>query len=284
MVARITTGTTGASVSRVKPRLSVTVVNPTTSVSRVVPASEISYVYLVLAAGLDSSGLYQYKGETLSATDALRYVYAKALADIASLADTPSIGYSKPATDSLTATDSSVLSSTLNKTEALTATDTNAIGFTLAPVVESLSVPDSQVLTPALSKADSVTMSDSAYVVLIFLRDVFDSVTATDTPAILFSAPYVETLTATDTSSYSFNQQLTDAFGMNDLADVGDGIAFDFVDFTANVVTMSDNQTLQVSPTYSDTISPSDAGVGSIQDYCDITYFAEDYVGSRFTF
>jgi len=265
-------------------RLSITVVDLVTSVTRVVPAAQVGYIFLTTAAYLDTTGKFQFKGETLTATDASRFTYTKPLTEGLIAVDTPSISYSKPATDSLTATDSSVLSSTLNKTETLAATDTNAIGFTLAPVVENLSVTDSQVLTPALSKADSVAMSDSALVVLIFLRDVFDSVTATDTPAILFSAPYVETLAATDTSSYSFNQQLTDAFGMNDLADIGDGIAFDFVDFTANVVTMSDNQTLQVSPTYSDTISPSDAGVGSIQDYCDITYFAEDYVGSRFTF
>lgn len=284
MVARITTGTTGASVSRVKPRLSISIVNPVTSVSRVVPVSEISYVYLVLAAGLDSSGLFQYKGEILTALDTAKYTMTKALADALGITDVPSLAYNKPAADSVATADASVLSASLSKSESLAATDSNAISFAFGVTADNLTAADSSVLTPQLAKADSVAMSDSAVVVLIFLRDVFETVTATDVPAILFSTAYTEVLAPTDTSSYSFSQSLTDAFGMNDLADIGDGIAFDFVDFTANVVTIADSQVLQVSTAYSDTISTSDTGVGSIQDYSDITYFAEDYVGSRFTF
>lgn len=265
-------------------RLSISVVELATSVTRVVPAAQVDYILLTLAAYMDTSGKFQFKGESLTATDTSQLTHTKPFAETLGAVDVFSIASSKSALESLSASDDLVIASALAKTEALTAADTSAIGFSLGTVVEGLSVADSSVLSPALNKTDSVTMADSAVVVLIFLRDVFDSVTATDTPAILFSAPYVEVLSPTDASSYSFDQQLTDAFGMNDLADIGDGIAFEFIDFTANVVTISDSQTLQVLPVYSDTISPSDAGIGSVQDYCDITYFAEDYVGSRFTF
>ena len=265
-------------------RLSVTVVDLKTSVTRVVPAAEVGCILLTTAAYLDTTGLFTFKGETLNTVDTSRFTMTKPLTEGLTTVDLASLAHTKLATDSVTATDVAVRGIALSKTESLTATDTNALAFTFGTVQEPLAATDSSALDIQPSKGDSVTMSDSAVAVLIFLRDVFDTVTATDLPAILFSTPYVETLTATDTNSYVFNQYLTDAFGLNDLADIGDGIAFEFVDFTANVVTIADNQTLQVSSTYSDTISLSDAGVGSLQDYCDITYFAEDYVGSRFTF
>jgi uncharacterized ParB-like nuclease family protein len=228
--------------------------------------------------------LYQYRGEILTALDNSRYTLTKAIADALSIDDTVSLVHGKTPSEALTATDSAARTSSLAKAEVLTATDSNAFSFAFGVTSDGVTAADLPVLNTQLAKADSVTMSDSAVVVLIFLRDVFDTVAATDVPAILFSTAYTEVLAPTDTSSYSFSQSLTDAFGMNDLADIGDGIAFDFVDFTANVVTIADSQVLQVSPAYSDTISTSDTGVGSIQDYSDITYFAEDYVGSRFTF
>jgi hypothetical protein len=265
-------------------RLSITVVDLVTSVTRVVPAAQVDFVLLASTTYMDTTGLFQYKGETLLAADSSQFTFSKPTTEVVGIADISAVGVSKPVAETTSITDISSLASTLLKSESLVATDTSALSFSLATVVEGLSVVDNSTRSIQPVYTDSVSLADTVVTVLIFIRDVFDTVTPTDTPAILFSAPYVETLTPSDASAFTFNQQLTEAFGMNDLADVGDGIAFEFIDFTANVVSMGDATNLTPQPSYSDTISLSDTGVGSLQDYCDITYFAEDYVGSRFTF
>jgi hypothetical protein len=266
-------------------RLSITVVDLAASVTRVVPAAQIDYILLAATTYMDTTGLFQYKGETLLAADSSQFTFSKPTTEVVGIADISAVGVSKPVAETTSITDISSLALALLKTEGLAATDTSALSFSFATVVESLLAVDSSKLTVQPVYADAFSLSDTVVTVLIFLRNVFDTVTPTDTSAILFiAAPYVETLSSNDASAITFNQQLTEAFAMNDLADVGDGIAFEFIDFTANVVSMSDSANLTPKPLYSDTISLSDTGVGSLQDYCDITYFAEDYVGSRFTF
>jgi hypothetical protein len=265
-------------------RLSITVVDLVASVTRVVPAAQVDFVLLASATRMDTTGLFQYRGETLVAMDSSRFVFNKPATEVVGVSDVPAVGVAKPVVETTSVTDVSSLTPALLKTEGLVATDANTLGFSIVAGAEFLAATDSPALNVQPAYIDSIGFSDSVVTVLIFLRDVFDTVTATDTPSILFSTPYVETLSATDASTFSFDQQLTEAFAMNDLADIGDGIAFEFVDFTANVVSVEDITNLATQTAYSDTISASDTGVGSIQDYCDITYFAEDYVGSRFTF
>lgn len=48
--------------------------------------------------------------------------------------------------------------------------------------------------------------------------------------------------------------------------------------------TVSDLLFFAKSTFFSDTIDPTDSGSIRMQDYCDFTYFAEDYVGSSTTF
>ena len=265
-------------------RLSITVVDPVASVTRVVPAVEIGHILLATAAYMDTTGFFQYKGEFLLSTDNTSFTVSKPTADVLVTGDSSSVETSKPVPETATISDNSVLDLVLPKAEALAATDVAALSVTLATIVEGLATIDSSALDVQKPFDETLALSDTCVAVLIFLRDVFDTTTVTDTPAILFSTAYVETLSPSDASAFTFNQQLTEAFAMNDLADIGDGIAFEFVDFTANVVSMSDATNLTPQLAYSDTISTSDTGVGSLQDYCDITYFAEDYVGSRFTF
>jgi hypothetical protein len=265
-------------------RLSITVVDPVASVTRVVPAVEIGRIVLATAAYMDTTGFFQYKGEFLLATDSSRFTISKPTADVLVVGDSSSVETSKPVPETATISDSSIFAVALPKAETLTAADAASLSVSLATIVEGLTAIDSPALAMQKPFTETLALSDTCVTVLVFLRDAFDTVTATDTPAILFSTAYVETLTPSDASAFTFDQQLTEAFAMNDLADIGDGIAFEFVDFTANVVSMSDATNLTPQLAYSDTISTSDTGVGSLQDYCDITYFAEDYVGSRFTF
>lgn len=142
---------------------------------------------------------------------------------------------------------------------------------------------DTQTLSTNKGLSESVSFSDSAVATLIFLRDFSDSVSAIDAPAILFSPAYVETVAASDTISFAHTKTFADGFSMNDLADAG-GPVWSFSDTTANIVTMSDSSLLSSGKGISDSVSALDSGVLSMQDYCDLTYFAADYVGVSRTF
>lgn len=266
-------------------RASVTFVNLSRTATYVVPVSEIDYILLASSARMDTSGLFRFNGETIGIADNSVLSFSKPLADTAVFSDASVLSFVTTKTEAVTASDSSSLSHALGKTETVSAVDTNALAFTFGTVAEDVTISDASTLDAQKSVSDTVTSSDAAVVTLIFLRDIFDTTTLSDTPSLSFTPETkTDTVTSGDANSYSFNQFLTEAFAMNDLADIGDGISFDFVDFTANVVTITDAATVGVDISTADSFSLADAGVGSMQDYCDITYFAEDYVGTRFTF
>jgi hypothetical protein len=267
-------------------RASVTFVNLSRTATYVVPVSEIDYILLASSARMDTSGLFRFNAETIGIADSSVFTFSTPITDSSTIADISALSF-VPATktDSVTPSDSSVRTPQLGKTETISVADTDVKAFTLGTVTESLAASDSSVLDFQMPVAETVSFSDITLVVLIFIRDVFDTTTLSDTPSLSFTPDTkVETVTSGDSSSYAFDQFLTEAFAMNDLADVGDGISFDFIDFTANVVTITEAAVISTAPFATDSFSLADAGVGSIQDYCDITYFAEDYVGIQFTF
>lgn len=266
-------------------RASVTFVNLSRTATYVVPASEIAYILLASSARMDTTGLFRFNGETIGIADSSVLTFSKPLTDSLVTSDTSVLAFATTQTDSVTSSDSSVRTPQLGKTETVSATDTNALAFTFGTVTEDLAASDSSATSFSKPVSETISFSDTTLVTLIFLRDFFDTLTSVDTPALSFVPDTkVETVTSGDSSSYAFNQFLTEAFAMNDLADVGDGISFEFIDFTANVVTITEAAAISTDTSATDSFSLADAGVGSIQDYCDITYFAEDYVGIQFTF
>jgi hypothetical protein len=48
---------------------------------------------------------------------------------------------------------------------------------------------------------------------------------------------------------------------------------------TNDSISSIDVQTVDFQPNKADNVSTSSSGILSLQDYCDITYFLEDYVG-----
>lgn len=142
---------------------------------------------------------------------------------------------------------------------------------------------DSQTLNFDKAPSDSVSIADSIVAVLIFIRELVETLTVTDAKALLVSPAYVETLTPVDTIAFSHSKAFADGFSMNDMADAG-GPIWSFSDTTANIVTMSDTSLLSNDKGVSDSVSATDGGVLSMQDYCDLTYFAGDYVGVSRTF
>ena len=148
---------------------------------------------------------------------------------------------------------------------------------------DTFAVADNTVLSSSKTLADTATMVDSLIAVLIFIRDFVDTANLADAKALLVSPAYSDTVTATEATAFSINKALADSFALNDLSDAA-GPTFSFADFTNNTVSASDSAVVANAKGLSDSLSSSDSGTVISQGYCDLTYFAEDYVGESRTF
>lgn len=132
--------------------------------------------------------------------------------------------------------------------------------------------------------ADSVSFTELFSAMLIFLRNFADTQSFTDSSTWSMNKALAETVTFTEAKSFVLTRSFSDGFAMNDSFDMGDGAVFTVTKSINNVVFLNDTFSQIISKTVADSVTMSDSGLGSMQSYCDITYFAEDYVGISFTF
>jgi hypothetical protein len=66
---------------------------------------------------------------------------------------------------------------------------------------------------------------------------------------------------------------------MSDTADLADGITYQTVKYINNLAFVSDAKVLSSSLGKTETVTLVSDGVLSSQSYCDMSYFATDYVG-----
>lgn len=132
--------------------------------------------------------------------------------------------------------------------------------------------------------ADSVSFTEVFSSILIFLRDFTDTQVFTDSSVWDMDKPLADTVTFTEAKSFILTRSFADGFAMNDSFDLGDGSKYTFTKSINNVVFLDDSFSQIITKTVTDSVTLSDSGLGSMQNYCDITYFAEDYVGISFTF
>ena len=163
-------------------------------------------------------------------------------------------------------------------TDSVTVVENTAFVISKIADADSFYLADS--IATAFNKAasDSVTMSDSVVTVLIFLRDFADTVSLSDSTAKLISPAYVETVSTSDANVIAFDSGKADSFSLSDFTAAVYSPAY------SDTVSSSDATTLSTDKLFSETMSTSDSGSLIAQNYCDITYFAEDYVGEYRTF
>lgn len=132
--------------------------------------------------------------------------------------------------------------------------------------------------------ADSVSFTEVFSAILVFLREFTDTQVFTDAPSWSMAKPIADTVAFTESKAFTLARSFSDGFAMNDSFDMGDGAVFTVTKSINNVVFLNDVFSQIISKTEADSVTMSDSGLGSMQNYCDITYFAEDYVGISFTF
>lgn len=129
-----------------------------------------------------------------------------------------------------------------------------------------------------------------------FTKVIADTATGVDSPALLAAKPVTDTSSAADAFVASVLKPLSDtasaadAYAPNftkivsDLAALADAAALSVSKVLVDTSTLADVIAISAGRSIIDTATASDSGSLRMQDYCDFTYFAEDYVGESRTF
>lgn len=152
----------------------------------------------------------------------------------------------------------------------------------LADAAAAMDSPPVFSTTKALT--DPVGLSDAATVVLIFIRKFADSIGVSEARVFDMLKALSDTATTSEHLSLSIAKFLSDGVGMIDSFDLNDGATYTFTKALSNVSFATDALMLSPQKGLSDSVTMGSAGSLLSQGYCDITYFAEDYVGYARTF
>jgi hypothetical protein len=276
-----------------KLHASISVVLPRTSVAVVVPAAE---------ADLDATGRYKYvSDQAVVMLDRASLLSSKTVNHSVVVDTTTTLDFAKNPSDSISFSEHvvRVLIFIRDFTDSAPATD--AVGLLLAAnKSDFVSLADSRSLTPHKFSFDAVTVPDS------LLRGVTKNTADTVTPVELVAVSYQkladDTFSISDIQAYSFTKSvldvatlldaalasvdkfLSDGVSANDMFDITDGSTYVFAKSISDVTMLSETVSATFQKVVGDQAGLSDSGVAVIQSYSDITYFFEDYVGTRTLF
>jgi len=191
-------------------------------------------------------------------TDANQKFFEKLLLDTFSGLDALSVSFSRPVSDFFNLLDETVLEPALGKFDVVNTTDLQIFDidkslFDAFTQVDALELEFSKLLADDFSQTDFVSFSTAK-----LLQDNFAFM---DTQAFFFDILKTDSAIVTESLANAFNKQISP-----------DSIAF------------SDQIVKNPGKGLSDSAAPDDTGWLYAQNYCDITYFLEDYVGEYRTF
>lgn len=271
-------------------------------VSYLQPTFTVSYLDINICAAVTFPDVLSV--DVVTPTDLVALTTTKSLADVYSgFADKLVRAFVKGRADSVTMTDDIDIDFFLQKLladtqgisdtdayqllkglfESLTPADVKQLSF-VKELADIVNTPvDSVAYTIEKALADSVTLTDVAQAFKLYIRDFSESLSAPDAYS-LDIQPGQES----DSAAVSDNEILAvdKAFseGLNLLDNMDGDIEYVFIKLVSELLVASDAQAVDFASNKSDNAVLSSSGILSMQDYCDITYFLEDYVGVSRTF
>lgn len=298
-------GVAASSSSLIKLRAGVEVVDASAEVSYVLPVTAIDYIALQVTAESDSTNKNPYVADTLVFVDAKVIAFAKTLADSGFITPTDALAHKtdKAVADSVSLVEnfSKLLifirrfADTLAISEAL-ALDLGKALYDTAAATDAATREISKLIPDGVAMNDEADTTDGLLVLFTkaftnmafvadaktvdFVKAVTDSVSPADTLASLFAKLLSDTVLFADAASLGFGLAKTDSVSATELI----AIALIVGRSVNDSVTMADSTSLAPNKGLSDSASVDDSGALLSQGYCDITYFAEDYVGESRTF
>ena len=297
MGIKVTGNATGAVAYSVKPRASVVVVDPVTSVSYSLAAVSVAYIELGITAELDTTGRFKFIADTVFTTDGIALSLSKPLQDAFSLEDAAAKDVGKALAEEVSFEDSLLVTLIFLRDFADTfslpdgvalniakaATDSvvmsEALAFVLTkPFNDAQTIVDSASMAVAKALVDSIEAQDQA--VITYSKFLADASAITDLIVLSVSKVIADSQPVVDELSIAHSKSLSDGFAMNDGFGATDGLDFSLSTTFSNVAFITDSATATVEKAIADSVTVTDSGLIISQDYCDLTYFAEDYVGT----
>lgn len=167
--------------------------------------------------------------------------------------------------------------------DTITETDATALAITkqLADITE---LAEQISLGFNTSFADSQAMSDLFTLSTTFNRDFADTASFSDVFSQSLDKPLADSMSDADAATLAVAKLIADSMAMADSV-----VSINFTDTEDDALAiddlgMDDDPEWNLGKNLSDTASTTDAGLLIMQNYCDITYFLEDYVGESRTF
>jgi hypothetical protein len=202
--------------------------------------------------------------------DGSTYFFAKAISNVAFVADASTRSVSKGLTDSATVADATALTPTKGLFDIATTGEVTFFAVTkaLADLVTTLDVTQAAV---DKQLADTATVADAT--ALSVDRPLADDAQAVDAVSTAAEKGLFESVGLFDAQSFATAKALAD------LVTVPDAPALSVSRPLADGASVGDNSFLQFSATRVESTLVADEGFLFAQNYCDVTYFASDYVG-----
>jgi hypothetical protein len=216
------------------------------------------------------------------ASDALALLASKALASGVELADSIEFLVAHSVADAITAGDLRVVDFDKQLSDTPQVLDSKSILFE-RPLADTFGVNDVALRTALKNFFDQQQLYD--VVRMAVDKAVADTLVLIESTVLDIDKPLSDSLTLTEQRSVLINRQvIRDGVAMNDAADLEDGITFQATKSFMNMTFTSDQRLMAFARADVDGVATSDAGSLVAQGYCDLTYFAEDYVGATRTF
>lgn len=319
MAVKVTVTNAVAGVVTSRPRIAVSVIAPQSIVDAVLlsagssaavaaagvqytlPATQVAYILLNSAAEVDTSGRYRLVPETIVTVDGARLAVGTTRRDAFAVADSSTFFFAKGLKETLSfaevVTRTLLFIRTFDDSFSLTDATSFVLSQLLAesPTLTDATTRDSTKLlrdAPTLAElvrktstkpfADTVGTADTQARTTSKLS--VDSIALADLTAYAVQKLNSDSVAAADTATRTVSRLLNDGFALNDLADVGDGLSVSFAGGISNVAFASDASSIAMAMPRADSVGITESGSVVSQGYCDITYFADDYVGASRTF
>lgn len=266
-------------------RVSIGVIDPNVSVTYQLPVAAVSYILLGVQAQLDPLNRNPYVSEAFAVVDSVAYEAFKTFVNSVGTADAvQSIDTAKGLNELVVATMAITWYRTYIRDfdDAVAPTELTALALAKGTQFETISVADDQTLD--YDKARFETLSAVDVKAVDFSTQRAETVEAQDARSLLVERPENELIVISEADTREFTKLATDGVGMNDQAEAQDGIALGFATSISNVAFVADSDDILVGKNLSDSPSVDDDGSLFNQGYCDVTYFAEEYVGDSRTF
>ncbi len=254
-------------VSYIEPEFAVSYLDAVASVSYVEPSFVASYIDVNICAAVSFPDVLSV--DIVTPTDLVTLATTKALADVTN-------GF----------TDNTVRGVNKSLFDFQSLADLAVIGD-IQPHVDNVdtSSPLDTITAVAFQKyvADTFGFLDSLVATKVYQRSFSDGFSLPDDSyKSVVPGQKLDTAAVLDVLYRGVDKTITDSFSLVDNMD--GNIEYLFFKTVNDLVAQADAQAVDFAPNKSDNAILSSSGSLLMQDYCDITYFLEDYVGASRTF